>query len=110
MKITKSKLKQIIKEELEEVFDWDAMDSEGRQQYQGVMRDLQRRLQTLDNKDARSIMKSIRQLVQLTPEQQKHTLAAMTDTMQRDADPSQIGRDIYGREQDEEGSLYRQTT
>ena len=27
MKITKSQLKQIIKEELEEAFDWDAMDN-----------------------------------------------------------------------------------
>ena len=106
MKISKSQLKEIIKEELKEAFDWDAMDRETTHQYQGVMRDLQRRLQTLDNKDARSIMKSIRQLVQLTPEQQQHTLDAMTDVLATDADPGQVGRDIYGGDQDEPGSLY----
>ena len=41
-----------INEELKEAFDWDAMDRETTHQYQGVMRDLQRRLQALDNKDA----------------------------------------------------------
>ena len=106
MKINKSQLKEIIKEELKEAFDWDAMDRETTHQYQGVMRDLQRRLQTLDNKDARSIMKSIRQLVQLTPEQQQHTLDAMTDVLAVDADPGQVGRDVYGGVQDEPGSLY----
>ena len=106
MKITKKELIQIIKEELKEAFDWDAMDRETTHQYQGVMRDLQRRLQTLDNKDARSIMKSIRQLVKLTPEQQKHTLDAMTDVLATDADPGQVGRDVYGGDQDEPGSLY----
>ncbi len=76
MRITKSQLKQIIAEELNEMgtfhkggLDWDTLDQETSNTISRVMESFIARLRRIDNKEARSIMKSMRELLQLPSDQ-----------------------------------------
>ena len=93
MKITKSQLKQFIKEELGGAVDENMYAQEGIGQF---MAKFQRRLQAIDNKHARDIMKSIRELVQLNPEIQNQALEELTEVLARDSDPSQSSEEHPG--------------
>jgi len=98
MKLTKTQLKQIIKEELEATMEGDMYAQEGVGEF---MASFHRRLQDIDNKQARSLMKSIRQLIQLDPAIQQQALEELTGVLARDSDPSQPSLDHYGYERDE---------
>ena len=96
MRITKSQLKQIITEELNEMgtfhkggLDWDTLDQETSDTIGRVMEDFIGRLRRVDNKDARSIMKSVRQMIQLPPDQQQEVMSALTKMLATDSDPEQ---------------------
>ena len=96
MRITKSQLKQIIAEELNEMgtfhkggLDWDTLDQETSDTISRVMEDFIGRLRSVDNKDARSIMKSVRQMIQLPPDQQQEIMSALTKMLATDSDPGQ---------------------
>ena len=96
MKISKSQLKQIIAEELNEMatfhkggLDWDTLDQETSDTISRVMEDFIGRLRRIDNKDARSVMKSVRQMIQLPPDQQQEIMSALTKMLATDSDPGQ---------------------
>jgi hypothetical protein len=114
MKITKQQLKQIIKEELRDYYggeshpqskadaamprrgtfhkgglDWDTLDQETSDTISRVMEDFIERLRRVDNKDARSIMKSMREMLQLPPDQQQEIMSALTKMLATDSDPGQ---------------------
>ena len=96
MKITKRQLKQIIAEELNEMgtfrkggLDWDTLDQKTSDTISQVMEKFGERLRRVDNIDARSIMKSIRELLQLPPDQQQEVMSAVTEMLARDSDPEQ---------------------
>jgi hypothetical protein len=86
MRITKSQLKQIIAEELNEMgtfhkggLDWDTLDQETSNTISRVMESFIARLRRIDNKEARSIMKSMRELI----------MSALTKMLATDSDPGQ---------------------
>ena len=96
MKITKRQLKQIIAEELNEMgtfrkggLDWDTLDQKTSDTISQVMEHFIKRLRKIDNKDARSVMKSVRQMIQLPPDQQQEVVSAVTEMLARDSDPQQ---------------------
>jgi len=95
MKITEQQLKKIIKEELETIVGEDMYGQEGIGEF---MASFQRRLQVIDNKQARSLMKSIRQLVQLDSSIQQQAIEELTQALARDSDPSQPSLDHFGYE------------
>jgi len=96
MRFTKSQLKQIIIEELNEMgtfhkggLDWDTLDQKTSNTISRVMEDFIGRLRRIDNKDARSVMKSVRQMIQLPPDQQQEIMSALTKMLATDSDPGQ---------------------
>ena len=96
MKITKQQLKQIIAEELNEMgtfhkggLDWDTLDQKTSDTISRVMDKFIERLRRVDNEHARSIMQSIRQMLQLPPDQQQEIMSALTKMLATDSDPEQ---------------------
>ena len=96
MKITKQQLKQIIAEELNEMgtfhkggLDWDTLDQETSNTISRVMEKFIERLRRVDNEHARSVMKSVRQMIQLPPDQQQEIMSALTKMLATDSDPGQ---------------------
>ena len=96
MKITKQQLKQIIAEELNEMgtfhkggLDWDTLDQKTSDTISRVMDKFIERLRRVDNEHARSIMQSIRQMLQLPPDQQQEIMSALTKMLATDSDPGQ---------------------
>ena len=96
MKINKSQLKQIIAEELNEMgtfhkggLDWDTLDQKTSDTISRVMDKFIERLRRVDNEHARSIMQSIRQMLQLPPDQQQEIMSALTKMLATDSDPEQ---------------------
>ena len=96
MRLTKQQLKQIIAEELNEMgtfhkggLDWDTLDQKTSDTISRVMDKFIERLRRVDNEHARSIMQSIRQMLQLPPDQQQEIMSALTKMLATDSDPGQ---------------------